>query len=137
LYSTCGHEQTCNYFGVTNQCALFYFIFQGKKTNVQEARNHRADVINCLKSLFMLLNDLNLSLEGATSVQLTWMQNISMGYVSQWKEHLRTQKRLNLHTLFLCFWSSKNICSLPPSTSSMVKIAQIEKGIRKDAECLV
>jgi len=53
------------------------------------------------------------------------------------KEHLRTQKRLKLHTLFLCFWNSRNICSLPPSTSNMVKIAQIEKGIRKDVECLV
>jgi len=28
-------------------------------------------------------------------------------------EHLRTQRRLNPHTWFLCFWSPKNICSPP------------------------
>jgi hypothetical protein len=30
--------------------------------------------------------------------------------------------RSNPHTLFLCFRSSKNICSPPPSTSNVVKI---------------
>jgi hypothetical protein len=34
-------------------------------------------------------------------------------------EHLRTQRRLNPHTLFLCFWSPKNICSPPPTASNM------------------
>jgi len=34
-------------------------------------------------------------------------------------EHLRTRRRLNPHTLFLCFWSSKNICSPPRTASNM------------------
>ncbi len=38
---------------------------------------------------------------------------------------------MNPHTLFLCFWSSKNICSSPPSASNDVKIAQFSKRLGK------
>jgi hypothetical protein len=38
-------------------------------------------------------------------------------------EHLRTQRRSNLHTLFLCFLNRNCFCSLPPSTSNNPKIA--------------
>jgi hypothetical protein len=40
-------------------------------------------------------------------------------------------KLLNHHTLFLCFWSSKNICSPPSTTSNAVQIAQFGKGMGK------
>jgi hypothetical protein len=46
-------------------------------------------------------------------------------------EHLRIQRTLNPHTLFLCFSSPKNICSSPPSTLNEAKIAQFDKGMRK------
>ncbi len=36
-------------------------------------------------------------------------------------KHFRHQKRLNLHTLFLCFGNSKNICNPSPSTSNVTK----------------
>jgi hypothetical protein len=46
-------------------------------------------------------------------------------------KHLGTQRRLNPCTLFLCFWSSKNICSPSPSTSNIKKIAQFHKRMGK------
>jgi hypothetical protein len=42
-------------------------------------------------------------------------------------KNLKTQRRLNPHTLILCFLSSKNICSPLASTSDVIKIAQFEK----------
>ncbi len=46
-------------------------------------------------------------------------------------KHRRTQRRLNLHTLFLSFWSSNNICNLRLITSNIVNIAQFGKGMVK------
>jgi len=39
--------------------------------------------------------------------------------------------RSNPHTLFLYFWSSKNICNLTFSSSNITKIAQFGKGMGK------
>jgi hypothetical protein len=44
-------------------------------------------------------------------------------------KHLRTQSRFIFHTLFLCFESSKNICSPPPSASNTAKSVQFSKGM--------
>jgi hypothetical protein len=52
-------------------------------------------------------------------------------------KHLRSQTRLNLHTLFLWFWSSKNICSSSPSASKAAKISQFSKRNGQDMGCLV
>jgi hypothetical protein len=46
-------------------------------------------------------------------------------------EHLRNRRMLNPYTFFLYFLSSKNFCSLPPSTSNTVQIAQFDKGMWK------
>jgi hypothetical protein len=46
-------------------------------------------------------------------------------------KYLRSQKRLNPHTLFLWFWSSKNICSSSPNASKAAKISQFSKGMGK------
>jgi hypothetical protein len=42
-------------------------------------------------------------------------------------KHLRTQRRLNPHTLILCFSSSKEICSPSSSASDVIEIAQFDK----------
>jgi len=42
-----------------------------------------------------------------------------------------TQHQLNPHTLFLCFWNSKNICNSSPSISNVKKIAQFDKKMGK------
>jgi hypothetical protein len=42
-------------------------------------------------------------------------------------KHLETQRRLNFHTLFIFFSSSKNICNPSPSTSDVIKITQFNK----------
>ncbi len=52
-------------------------------------------------------------------------------------DHLRTQRRSNAHTLFLCFSSSKSICSSSPEASNAAKIAQFSKGMRKIMGSLV
>lgn len=46
-------------------------------------------------------------------------------------KHLRTQRRLNPHTLFLYFWSWKTISDPSPSTSYIAKIAQFNKRMGK------
>jgi hypothetical protein len=45
-------------------------------------------------------------------------------------EHLRTQRRLNPYTLFLCIWSLKKTCGPPPSFQHQ-KLAQFVKGMGK------
>ncbi len=46
------------------------------------------------------------------------------------KEHLEVKGgQILKHALFLCFWSSKNICRLPPTASHTAKIAQFSKGM--------
>jgi hypothetical protein len=39
--------------------------------------------------------------------------------------------------LFLCFWSSKNICNPPTSASNITKIAQFGKGMGEDMMCFM
>ncbi len=46
-------------------------------------------------------------------------------------KHRRTRRRLNLHTLFLSFKSSNNICSLPLIASNIVNVVQFGKGMVK------
>jgi hypothetical protein len=51
------HEQMSNYFGSPTNVHYFILFFKKKKkkkTSVQQAINHRMDVINWLKSLFVL-----------------------------------------------------------------------------------
>jgi hypothetical protein len=46
-------------------------------------------------------------------------------------KHLKTQRRSNLHTFFLCFWIWKNICSPSVVLPMPQKIVQFCKGIEK------
>jgi hypothetical protein len=45
--------------------------------------------------------------------------------------HLRTQRKLNLHTLLLYFLCSKNICNLPSNASNVIEYVQLDQGMRK------
>ncbi len=49
-------------------------------------------------------------------------------------ENLKSKRRSNLHTLFLSFWSSKNICSPTPNTSN-IKIFLIKEWGNMGAWC--
>jgi hypothetical protein len=71
--------------------------------------------------------------------------NKGMGRVDRLvNEHIGTQRKLNPHTLFLCFWSSKNIYNPPLSVSNATKNVQFNKRMRKiwgvwckDVQCLM
>jgi hypothetical protein len=41
-------------------------------------------------------------------------------------EQLRNERKSNPHTLFLCFWCSKNICDSPICISNVAKITQFD-----------
>jgi hypothetical protein len=43
------------------------------------------------------------------------------------RKHLRIQRKSHLHTLFLCFLSSMNICNPPPSASKAAKFTKFDK----------
>jgi hypothetical protein len=54
--------------------------------------------------------------------------NKGMGRVDKVvNEHIGTQTKSHPHTLFLCFWSSKNIYNPPPNVSNATKNVQFNK----------